>query len=389
MTRFETPGTGKNRSGMRQIKMVDLHSQYLRIKGEIDGAIQNVLTTTDFIQGHAVRAFEQSLSRYLGDVHVVSCGNGTDALQIAMMALDFKAGDEIIVPAHTYVATAEAIALLKLVPVFVDVDPATFNIDVSQVETLITKKTVAIVPVHLYGQSADMKTLGALATKHNLHILEDAAQSLGADLIFPDGRRQKVGTVGSVGTTSFFPSKNLGAYGDGGAIFSNDKLLAERLRMIANHGQKKKYHHDVVGINSRLDTLQAAVLNVKLSSLDQYIKRRSEVAAFYDTHLLKPVSVPARAPYSTHVFHQYTITIPAQRDALKAHLESRGIPSMIYYPVPLHLQPAYRRSGFGKGSFPVTENLSETVLSLPIHTEMDTEQLAYICESVNQFAATI
>ncbi len=372
---------------MRPIKMVDLYGQYLQIKQEVDAAIQCVLNDTDFIQGTAVKDFEQSLSHYMGGVHVITCGNGTDALQIAMMALDFKAGDEVILPVHTYVATAEVIALLKLVPVFADVEANTFTLDVSKVEKLITKKTVAIVPVHLYGHCSAMEPLIELAKKYNLHILEDAAQALGADYIFSNGTRKRAGTLGIIGATSFFPSKNLGAFGDGGALFTSNPELAEKMRMIANHGQKKKYQHDLVGVNSRLDTLQAAILNVKLGHLDSYADRRRAVADYYDTHLqLKSLKPPSRVSYSTHVFHQYTITAcDINRDALKFYLHGKGIPSMIYYPIPLHLQPAYFKEAQGPGTFPVTEALSNTVLSLPIHTEMDKEQLSYICDSIKSF----
>lgn len=367
--------------------MVDLHGQYVQIKDEINEAIQQVLNNGDFIQGADVKKFESSLATFLGEeTHVISCANGTDALQIAMMALGFQPGDEVIVPVHTYVATAEAIALLKLVPVFVDVTEDYFTIDTSAIEKVITKKTVAIVPVHLYGQCADMRSLLKIAANHGLSVIEDAAQSLGADFI-EDNRLHKAGTLGDIGTTSFFPSKNLGAYGDGGALFTRQPDLAERLRMIATHGQKKKYHHDIVGVNSRLDTIQAAILNVKLKYLDHYAARRAEVASYYDTQIRNTnVVLPVRAPYSTHVFHQYTIEVlKGRRDALRDYLDKKGIPTMIYYPVPLHLQNAYRREGFGPGSFPVTEKLSSSVLSLPIHTEMDLDQLSYICGCINDF----
>jgi UDP-2-acetamido-2-deoxy-ribo-hexuluronate aminotransferase len=373
---------------MLPIKMVDLHGQYLHIKIEIDNAIQGVLDATDFIQGSAVRDFEKSLAGYLGGTHVVTCGNGTDALQIAMMALDFKPGDEVILPVHTYVATAEVIALLQLVPVFVDVEENSFTIDVNKAEKLITPKTVAIVPVHLYGQCAHMESVLALARKHKLHVIEDAAQSFGADYFFADGTRKKAGTMGIIGTTSFFPSKSLGAFGDGGAMFTQDALLAEKIRMIANHGQKKKYHHDLIGVNSRLDTLQAAILSVKLRHLDEYALSRRLVADYYDKQLagVGLLKTPLRVSYSSHVFHQYTVVVKgSDRDRLKTHLQSKEIPTMIYYPVPLHLQQAYRRDGFGPRSFPISEGLSETVLSLPVHTEMDPEQLSYICDSIRSF----
>jgi len=366
--------------------MADLQTQYLRIKPEIDAAIQEVLTSTAFIQGPQVSAFAQALAKYTGAGFVIPCGNGTDALQIAMMALDFKPGSEVIVPVHTYVATAEVIALLGLIPVFVDVYKDSFNLNVDELERNITPKTVGIVPVHLYGQCAAMETILKIAAKHNLHIIEDVAQALGADYIFSDGTKKKAGTMGIIGTTSFFPSKNLGCYGDGGAIFTNDKTLAEKIKMIANHGQRIKYHHDVIGINSRLDTLQAAILQVKLNYLDDYARRRDEVASYYDKALagIPQVITPYRDPRSTHVFHQYTLQVE-NRDALQKHLEQNGIPSMIYYPVPLHLQKAYRRAGFGEGSFLVTEKLSKTVLSLPIHTEMTTEEMEFITATIKNF----
>ncbi len=373
---------------MRPIKMVDLLGQYQRIKPEIDKAIQEVLECTEFIQGAAVKKFEADLAQFLDGAHVISCGNGTDALQIAMMALEFKPGDEVILPVHTYVATAEVIALLQLVPVFADVDEKTFTLDPVSLESLITKKTVAVVPVHLYGQCADLNAILDIAKKHNLRVIEDAAQSLGADYLFRDGTQRKGGTIGTVGTTSFFPSKNLGAFGDGGAMITRDEKLALQLRMIANHGQQKKYQHDVIGVNSRLDTLQAAILAVKLSHLTEYAAKRNEVADYYDAHLkqVEFIKTPVRAPFSTHVFHQYTVrTYGIDRDALKAYLQEKGIPSMIYYPIPLHLQPAYRRAQFGEGSFPVTERLSKSVLSLPVHTEMDEDQLSYICEAIRRF----
>lgn len=322
----------------------------------------------------------------MGGVHVIPCANGTDALQIAMMALGLKPGDEVILPVHTYVATAEVIALLGLKPVFVDVEKATFNIDVTQIESKITNKTKAIVPVHLYGQCADMEKIMQIASAKNIFVIEDVAQALSADYIFSNGSRQKAGTIGTIGTTSFFPSKNLGCFGDGGAIFTKDALLAERIKMMANHGQKIKYHHESIGVNSRLDTLQAAVLNVKLKHLDDYTRRRNEAASYYDQALrdIHGVITPSRAPYSTHVFHQYTL-IAKQRDELKQYLEAKGIPTMIYYPVPLHFQKAYRQVGVDEGSFPVTESLSKSVISLPIHTEMNLEELEFISTSIKEF----
>jgi len=369
------------------IKMVELHKQYLRIKPEIDAAMQTVLDSTAFIGGREVNVFADALGAFIHS-NVITCANGTDALQIAMMALDYKPGDEIILPVHTYVATAEVIALLGLKPVFVDVDADTFNIDVAQIETKITPRTKAIVPVHLYGQCADMEHLLKIADKYHLHVIEDAAQSLGAVYTFGGGNKKYAGTMATVGTTSFFPSKNLGCYGDGGALMTSDIALCERIRMIANHGQKKKYHHDIIGVNSRLDTLQAAVLSVKLKYLKEYEHKRNEVAEWYDQHLsdIDAVQLPSRVPYSTHVFHQYTIKVEEpHRDKLKEHLESKGIPTMIYYPVPLHLQQAYRLPGIEEGAFPVTEKLSKTVLSLPIHTEMTEPELEYICANIKNY----
>ena len=369
-----------------KIHMVDLHSQYLRIKTEIDTAMQDVLNSTAFIQGSQVQQFAEALKNYLGAGYCIPCANGTDALQIAMMALDLKRGDEVILPVHTYVATAEVIALLGLTPVFIDVRADTFNLDVEQLEKKITSKTKAIVPVHLYGQCADMQPILAIATKHNLFVIEDAAQSLGAEYTFADGRNKKSGTMATIGTTSFFPSKNLGCYGDGGALFTNDASLAEKIKMMANHGQRIKYHHDVIGVNSRLDTLQAAILLAKLKYLNEYESRRNAVADFYDEALsnIPQVIIPVRAKNSTHVFHQYTLQVE-RRDELKKYLEEKGIPSMIYYPVPLHFQKAYKKDGFGEGSFPVTEKLSKTVISLPIHTEMQTEELKYIVDQIKNF----
>lgn len=367
--------------------MVDLHGQYLRIKPEIDTAIQSVLDSTAFIKGPQVTAFEKSLSDFHDGAFAVTCGNGTDALQIAMMALGFKPGDEVILPVFTYVATAEVIALLGLKPVFVDVCEDTFNIDVSQVVAKITSKTVAIVPVHLFGQCADMEPLLKIASEHNLHIIEDFAQAFGAKYTFSDGRIMRAGTMGTVGCTSFFPSKNLGCYGDGGALVTQNKELAEKIRVIANHGQRVKYYHDLIGVNSRLDTMQAAVLAVKIKYIDEYERKRRQVADFYDQALeaLPFVHIPKRAPNSTHVFHQYTLQLKdVDREKFKEHLESQGIPSMIYYPLPLHFQKAYQTHGFGKGSFPVSESLSETVISLPIHTEMSEDQLSFIVDMVRK-----
>lgn len=353
--------------------MVDLHAQYQRIKEEIDQAIQEVLNSTAFIQGEQVQQFAQLLAKYNAVEYVIPCANGTDALQIAMMALDYKQGGEIILPVHTYVATAEVIALLGLTPVFTEVDGDTFNIDVNQLENKITPRTKAIVPVHLYGQCADMEPLLNIAKQHQLDVIEDVAQALGAVYTFSNGKQARAGTMGTIGTTSFFPSKNLGCYGDGGALFTRDEQLAKKIRMIANHGQSIKYQHDIIGVNSRLDTPQAAILKVKLQYLDQYTEARKKAADFYSEQLnnFKGLQTPVRAKNSTHVFHQYTLKISdGKRDVLKKYLEDKGIPTMIYYPIPLHLQKAYRKEGFGAGSFPLTESLSKEVLSLPIHTEI-------------------
>ncbi|MDH4092129.1 MAG: DegT/DnrJ/EryC1/StrS family aminotransferase [Cyclobacteriaceae bacterium] len=373
---------------MEKIQMVDLQTQYLRIKPEIDAAIQRVLTSAAFIQGSDVKEFSNALAKYLGVKYAITCGNGTDALQIAMMALGFEPGDEVILPAHTYVATAEVIALLKLKPVFVDVDEKTFNLDVEQLGSKITNKTVAIVPVHLYGQCADMEPILNIATKHNLYIIEDAAQALGAAYTFSDGKKRMAGTMGTIGTTSFFPTKNLGCFGDGGAILTNDEHLATKIKMIASHGQTKKYHHETIGVNSRLDTLQAAVLNVKLKYLDEYTLKRSEVALFYDAMLASTagIEVPFRAPNTTHVFHQYTVKVKGnRRDDFKKYLSDNGIPAMIYYHIPLHMQKAYLYVGCKEGDFPVTERLSKTVISLPIHTEMTTDQLEVISATIKKY----
>ncbi len=373
---------------MKEIKMVDLQGQYLRIKNEIDAAIQEVLMSTAFIQGPQVKSFADALSKYNHGAYVIPCANGTDALQIAMMALGLKPGDEVILPVHTYVATAEVIALLGLTPVFIDVEEKTFNIDASQIKTKITKKTKAIVPVHLYGQCADMEPILKIAKENNLHVIEDLAQALGADYTFSNRSVKRAGNMGIIGCTSFFPSKNLGCYGDGGAIFTNDQSLAEKMKMISTHGQKVKYQHDVVGVNSRLDTLQAAILQVKLNYVDEYTHKRNDVADYYDKHLANVsfIELPARASNSTHVFHQYTLnTKGINRDQFKKYLQDNGVPSMIYYHIPLHLQKAYRQDGFGEGSFPVTEKLSQTVLSLPIHTEMTEDELSYICQTIKSY----
>ncbi|MBL7698396.1 MAG: DegT/DnrJ/EryC1/StrS family aminotransferase [Chitinophagaceae bacterium] len=373
---------------MRPIQMVDLKQQYAKIKPEIDAALQDVLNSASFIQGKAVHDFADNLARYLNISHVIPCANGTDALQIALMALDLQPGDEVITPSFTFIATTEVIALLKLKPVFVEVDAKTFNIDPAAIEKAITPKTKAIVPVHLYGQSADMSAIMSIAEKHNLHVIEDNAQAIGGDYSFPNGKTKKTGTIGHVGTTSFFPSKNLGCYGDGGAIFTNNDNLASKLKMIANHGQSKRYYHDMVGCNSRLDSLQAAVLNIKLKYLDNYIKARIAVADYYDKAFANhpKITTPYRAPYSNHVFHQYTLILnDVDRDGLNAWLAQHNVPSMLYYPVPAHRQKMFDAFGGKNYELKTTDWLTERVISLPIHTEMDDEQLAYITGKVLEF----
>ena len=367
--------------------MVDLKSQYHRIKGEIDGAIAEVLESTQFIKGPGVKQFEDTLARDLGINDVISCANGTDALQIAMMALGYEPGDEVITASFTYVATAEVIALLKLKPVLVEVNPDTFTIDPAAIEAAITPKTKAIVPVHMFGQVADMDAIMKIARKHNLHVIEDNAQATGSDITLSDGRKVKAGTIGTIGTTSFFPSKNLGCYGDGGALFTNDAELAKKIRVVSNHGQTQQYVHDEIGVNSRLDTIQAAILNVKLQYLDDYAVRRRSVADFYDNAFkgLSNVQTPVRASYCTHVFHQYTVKLNGtNRDEVRKKLSEKGIPSMIYYPIPLHLQKAYKDNRYKEGAFPTTEALCKSVLSLPIHTEFEPAELEYIAENFKQ-----
>jgi len=373
---------------MKPIQMVDLKSQYEKIKSEVDSAILNVISNTAFIGGPDVKSFQKDLEAYLGVKHVIPCANGTDSLQIAMMALGLQPGDEVITASFTYVATAEVIALLHLTPVLVDVNPDTFGLDPVQVEKAITSKTKAIVPVHLFGQCADMESIMDIAKRHNLYVIEDTAQAIGAKYTFSDGSTGVAGCIGHIGSTSFFPSKNLGCYGDGGALFTNDDDLAEKMRMVANHGQKVKYHHDVIGVNSRLDTLQAAVLSIKLRHLDEYSAARNAVADAYDKAFANVASLrtPIRDPKSTHVFHQYTlVTDGIDRSALQAHLQSKGIPSMVYYPVPLHMQKAFASDRYKEGQFPVTEDLCKRVISLPMHTEMEAEQLQLIINSVLEF----
>lgn len=370
---------------MNPIQMVDLKSQYLRIKPEVDATIQHVLDSTAFIQGSPVHEFEEQLAQYTGSKHVVSCGNGTDALLVSLMALGVGPGDEVITVPFTFVATVEAIALLGAKPMFVDVCADSFNMDIRQLEHAITPKTKAIIPVHLYGQCAEMEPIQEIANKHNISVVEDACQALGADYTFSDGILKQAGTMGTVGCTSFFPSKNLGCYGDGGAMMTDDEALAERLRAICRHGSKVKYHHDYVGINSRLDTLQAAILQVKLRHLDEYIAKRRAAAHYYFEALntLDWLQLPDIDINTSHTFHQFTLKVKdGKRDALKLYLSEKGIPSMIYYPRPAHLQPAYRSLGYQEGDFPVSEHLCKEVLSLPMHTELSEDQLQYICETI-------
>jgi dTDP-4-amino-4,6-dideoxygalactose transaminase len=373
---------------MRPIQMVDLKQQYLHIKEEVDMEIHAVLDSSAYINGKPVQEFADSLAAYLGVQHVIPCANGTDALQIAMMALGLQPGDEVITPSFTYVATTEVIALLRLNPVFVEVDKQTFCIDPEAIRKAITPKTKAIVPVHLYGQAANMEAIMQIAQEHGLFVIEDNAQAIGSDFSFSNGTIKKTGTIGTIGTTSFFPSKNLGCYGDGGAIFTNDAALANQLKMVANHGQTRRYYHDVVGCNSRLDTIQAAVLNVKLKKLDEYIAARREVAGFYDRAFAShpKITTPFRAMYSKHVFHQYTLLLEGvDRDGLNQFLALHNIPSMIYYPVPAHRQQMFAAFGGNAYQLPDTDWLTERVISLPMHTELDTEQLRAITSKVLEY----
>jgi len=373
---------------MNKIQMVDLRSQYLNMKSEIDDAIHEVIDSCAFINGPAVAAFQKDLEKYLGIKHVIPCANGTDALQVSMMALGLQPGDEVITTSFTFIATAEVIALLRLTPVLVDVDPDTFNIDPAAIERAITSRTRAIVPVHLFGQTAPMEEIMQIATKHKLFVIEDNCQAIGADYIFSDGSHKKAGTIGQIGCTSFFPSKNLGCYGDGGAIFTDDDELAKQLRVVVNHGMAVRYYHDYVGVNSRLDSIQAAILKVKLQYLDQYAAKRRAAADFYDKAFAgnPKLKTPVRYDGSSHVFHQYTLVSKnLDRAALITHLNSKGIPAMIYYPVPLHLQKAYIDPRYKPGDFPVTEFLSDSVFSLPMHTELDNEQLTHITSAVLEF----
>lgn len=381
------------------IQMVDLKSQYNRLKGPIDEAIQSTIDNTRFIKGPNFTKFQEELSAYLNNAYVIACANGTDALQIAFMALNLEKGDEVIVPAFTYAATAEVIGLLGLTPVMVDVDPQTFNLTVENIRPALTSKTKAIVPVHLFGQCAEMEGILKFAKEHNLYVIEDTAQAIGSTYTFSDGTKEFAGCMGDIGTTSFFPSKNLGCFGDGGAIFTRNTELAERLRMIANHGQAKQYFHEIIGVNSRLDELQAAILRVKLPELDDFNERRRNVADFYDQRLSKipEISTPFRNLKSSHVFHQYTILVKSERvisdrveiggrrDELKNYLATKGIPSMIYYPMPLDEQKAFSSIGRVVGNLEKSKQLCKEVLSLPIHTEMDEEQLTYITEQIIEF----
>lgn len=373
---------------MRPIQMVDTKTQYHKIKAEVDKAVLDVMESSAFINGKAVQDFSASLSSYLAVKHTIPCANGTDALQIAMMALGLEPGDEVITPSFTYIATTEVIALLRLTPVFVEVDAKTFCMDAAALEKAITPRTKAIVPVHLYGQAAPMEEIMAIAAKHNLFVIEDNAQAIGCDYTFSDGTKKKTGSIGHISATSFYPSKNLGAFGDGGAIFTNDDELAAKMKMIANHGQSRQYYHDVVGCNSRLDSIQAAILNIKLKHLDEYAAARKSVADFYDKAFSgnNKITTPYRADYSKHVFHQYTLQLEGvDRLGLKEFLASHTIPAMIYYPVPGHKQKMFEQFNVASQQMPVTDWLTERVISLPIHTEMDEEQLSFITSKVSEF----
>jgi UDP-2-acetamido-2-deoxy-ribo-hexuluronate aminotransferase len=371
---------------MKKLQMVDLHGQTMKIRTEIDNAIKKVIDSAAFINGPEVSLFRKNLESYLDAGHVITCGNGTDAIQIVLMALGLKPGDEVITTPFTFVATVEAIALLHLKPVFVDACPRCFNIDASLVGQAITPKTRAIMPVHLYGQCADMETIMGLADKYNLFVIEDAAQALGSEYKFSDGSVKKAGTIGHAGCTSFFPSKNLGCFGDGGAMITNLPELAEKLRAITFHGSKVKYYHDMTGVNSRLDTIQAAILDVKLKHLEDFNRARISAAAYYDNALqgTEQLQLPRRMKQSTHIYHAYTVTTPF-RDSLRDFLQSKGIPTMVYYPVPMHLQKACSGYGYREGDFPVSEELCSSVLSLPMHTELQEKELEYICDSIKEF----
>jgi dTDP-4-amino-4,6-dideoxygalactose transaminase len=373
---------------MNPIQMVDLKSQYLRIKPEMDAAIQHVLDSTAFIQGAPVTDFEQHLSQYTGSKYVISCANGTDALTIALMALGIGSGDEVVTVPFTFIATVEAIALTGATPVFVDVCEETFTLDVNRLESAITPKTKAIIPVHLYGQCADMESILKIAKNHNISVIEDACQAIGTEYTFSDGTVKQAGTMGNIGCLSFFPSKNLGCYGDGGALMTQNDILVERLRAICRHGSKQRYHHEMIGLNSRLDTLQAAILNVKLNHLDEYIAARQKAATFYHQALCDAdwLKLPSSAPHSSHTYHQFTVKVKnGKRDALKQFLSDHRVPSMVYYPMPAHLQPAYRHLSYQEGDFLISERCCREVLSLPMHTELSKEQLQYICQTIKNF----
>ncbi|NJL74852.1 MAG: DegT/DnrJ/EryC1/StrS family aminotransferase [Saprospiraceae bacterium] len=371
---------------MQNIQMVDLHSQYASLEPDIDRAIKEVLQSCQFINGEAVKTFAEHLANYLGVKHVIPCANGTDALQIALMALGLKPGDEVITTPFTFVATAEVIALLQLKPVFIDVNPCTFTLNEYLLEQVITEKTKAIIPVHLFGQAANMEAIMRIAKAHEISVIEDNAQAIGADFLFKDGSSKKLGTIGRVGCTSFFPSKNLGGYGDGGALFTDEDELAVKIRMIANHGSEKKYYHDEVGVNSRLDTLQAAILNVKLAHLDNFNRARQAAASYYTNQMQswRTITTPKIARYSTHVFHQYTILIEENRDAVQKTLMEAGISTAVYYPVPLHLQKAYQNNRYQLGDFPVSEELSKKVLSLPMHTALTEDIQQFIIQHLEK-----
>lgn len=375
---------------MQELKMVDLKGQYLGIRKEIDAALAEVLESTEFIRGPQVGHFEEELAAYLEVNHVIGCANGTDALMLALMALDLEPGDEVITTPFSFISTIEVVRLLGLVPVLADIKKDTFNIDPAEIERNITDRTRAIIPVHLFGQSAHMSSILQMARKHKLYVIEDAAQSLGADYIFPNGRKSKTGSLGDIGCTSFFPSKNLGCYGDGGALFTNDEEKADKIRSVANHGMVEKYVYGRVGVNSRLDSIQAAILRVKLRYLDQWNRLRREAADVYDEKLdpVPCIRIPHRADHAGHIFHQYSILLyGCERDELKEYLKGRGIPSAIYYPVPLHLQEAYRNLKYKQGDFPVAEQIAQSILSLPMHSELNREQQEIICECILQFTS--
>lgn len=373
---------------MMKIQMVDLGGQHKKIQKEVDNAIEEVVQTSAFINGPKVHVFQKELEAYLGVKHVIPCGNGTDALQIALMALNLEKGDEIICPDFTFVATAEAVKLLGLKAIFVDVDKENFTIDIDDIKRAITSNTKAIIPVHLFGQCANMEAILKIAKENNLHIIEDTAQAIGANYIFEDGKRKKAGTIGAIGTTSFFPSKNLGCYGDGGAIFTDDDILAEKMRKMVNHGIEDRYHYKYIGVNSRLDSVQAAILSVKLKRLESYNSSRIKAADYYDNCFKEnyKISIPKRSNYSTHVFHQYTLKLQdVDRDKLCAHLQNKEIPFGVYYPIPLHRQDPYFEERFNQDDFINTNHLCESVLSLPMHTELTPKQMDFISQSILEF----